>query len=344
MKATIVYSSIFLGHRPPHRHPEAPERLRVALSALQRAGLPIEVLEPVRAGVSSLEEIHDPEYIGLIEMLSGIAPTSIDEDTYVSEDTFAVALHAAGASMQAVRVSEETGRPVVALVRPPGHHAGRRGRAMGTPTQGFCIFNNAAVAWTSAREERTCILDFDAHHGNGTQEIFYSNPKVLHIDVHQDPQTLYPGTGFPEDIGSGEARGTKVNIPLPPNSGDDVLREVLEEIVLPIIDQFKPRVLIVSAGFDAYADDGLAHLRLTSSSYYSLGSLVRELPSRAKSIVLEGGYSKGLEKGLPAFVAGLLGLDDPIREKETVSRDPVRSEARTAISRVKRVLRGYWSF
>jgi len=336
----VVYGEVFLKHRTPRGHPERPERLEIALSALLSAGVPFVTLSPQEAEPSLLRKVHVEEYIKTVELLSRSAPTSLDEDTYVSEGTLEAALHAVGAAAQAARLSWEARAPVLALVRSPGHHAGRSGAAMGAPSLGFCIFNNVAAARFAVPAKRVCILDFDAHHGNGTQEIFYEDPSVLHVGLHQDPLTLYPGTGFLEDVGRGEGEGTKVNIVLPPGSGDDVLKVALETVVAPVVEQFKPELVLVSAGFDAYAGDGLADLRLTSSSFYELGLFVGSgrWPVAA---VLEGGYSVGLRKGLPAFASGLLRAENPVRDARTSSGSAF-SSARSNLERLRRLLRKYW--
>ncbi|MEM4475502.1 MAG: hypothetical protein QW405_03725, partial [Fervidicoccaceae archaeon] len=199
---TVIWGRAFLGHAPRSDHPENPKRAEVALEALRRRGLVGEVVEPLVADEEDLLEIHDRDYVELVRLLSNAAPSHIDEDTYVSSDTYFVAAAAFGSSALAAELSLKRGEPVIALVRPPGHHAGRRGRAMGAPSQGFCVFNNAAAACARLLEHGdVAVIDFDAHHGNGTQEIFYSDPRVLHVDLHQHPDTLYPGTGYPHEVG-----------------------------------------------------------------------------------------------------------------------------------------------
>lgn len=298
----IVYSEKYLQHKPRGYHVENPSRILTALKTLEN--IEKELVEPLPVSTDEVITIHDPDYVREVELKSMLGE-DMDSDTYVSRETFESALYALGGALKSYEVQG------FGLLRPPGHHAGIRGAAFSAPTLGFCIFNNMAYV---ARKlgKRVAILDFDVHHGNGTQEIVYNDPQILHVDLHQDPLTLYPGTGFPEDLGEGEAKGTKINIPLPPGSSDDIYREALD-IAEEVIEQFSPEVIGFSAGFDGFLGDGLADLELTESSYYRLGRMKR-LGHRYFA-VLEGGYSSGLERGVPAFVKGLIDEDMGSRER-----------------------------
>jgi len=337
---TVLYTPKFLEHKPPYPHPENPSRLRVALEALKSLG-GARVVEPHPAALEDLLRVHDADYIEMIQRIVDEGLPLVDNDTYASPGTMSAALAAAGAAVDAVRTAGKN--PAIALVRPPGHHAGRRGRAMGAATQGFCIFNNVAVAAATLLSSgcgRVAIVDFDAHHGNGTQEIFYSEPRVLHIDLHEDPVSLYPGTGFPSQLGSGEAEGTKINIVLPPGSADDVYLAAIEEVVVPLLEEFKPEVLLFSAGFDAFEGDGLAHLRAGERAFYELGRIPRVVGVSRAAAVLEGGYSTGLTRGLPAFASALAGVeaDWPVKQ----SREAVLRLAREFLEELKYLLKRYW--
>uniref|UniRef100_A0A7C3WU49 Histone deacetylase family protein n=1 Tax=Thermofilum pendens TaxID=2269 RepID=A0A7C3WU49_THEPE len=339
-EVTVLYTPRFLEHKPPYPHPENPSRLYIALKALKSLGA-LRVVEPRPATLEDLLRVHDPEYIETIRRIVEEGLPLVDNDTYASPGTMSAALAAAGAAMDAVRMAGDSAP--LALVRPPGHHAGRRGRAMGAATQGFCIFNNVAVATMmllSSGCGRVAIVDFDAHHGNGTQEIFYSEPRVLHIDLHEDPASLYPGTGFPSQLGSGEAEGTKVNVVLPPGSADDVYLAAIEEVVVPLLEEFEPEALLFSAGFDAFEGDGLAHLRAGERTFYELGRIPRTVGVPRAAAVLEGGYSAGLSRGLPAFALALAGTeaDWPAR----VSREAVLRLAQEYLAELKYLLRRYW--
>ncbi|MCD6369104.1 MAG: histone deacetylase family protein [Thermoproteales archaeon] len=340
----IFYSESFLKHTPPFPHPERPERLKIVLKSLEEKGFLKNLEEPPSASLRDLLKIHDERYLKRVFEASSTVPNMLDEDTYISEGSLEAALKAAGAAIKCAALSIKTENVFLALVRPPGHHAGRKGTALGAPSQGFCIFNNVALAAAVLLNrgiERIAIIDFDVHHGNGTQEIFYRDPRVLHIDLHQDPTTIYPGTGFPEDVGEGEGEGSKINIVLPIGSGDDIYQKALEEIVLPILEEFRPEVLLYSAGFDAYREDGLADINATEYTFFKLGEIPREIGVKRVAVVLEGGYSVGLRLGLPAFLLGLTG-EAPKFAKPSKSTEGVEVMAQYYFSRLKKVVSKYW--
>lgn len=338
----VLYSEVFLEHKPPFPHPERPERLLIALEAVNGSSVDVVHTEPLSAQLVDLHRVHDPEYVARVARYVDSGISIIDSDTYLSPGTMKAALAAAGASLQAAELAAK-GMKALALVRPPGHHAGKRGRAMGAPTQGFCVFNNAALAVARLLElglSSVAVVDFDAHHGNGTQEIFYRDPRVLHVDVHEDPVTLYPGTGFTTDVGEGEGEGTKVNIVLPPGSGDDVYELAISEVVNPLLSEFKPEALVFSAGFDALEGDGLTHLRAGERTFQMFGEVAVEVSSNRVAIILEGGYTRGLELGLPAFLRSLEGLSSEAPFNR--SPEPVVRLAEEYVTELKALLKRFW--
>jgi acetoin utilization deacetylase AcuC-like enzyme len=259
---------------PTGHHPETPRRLEVVLAALDGW------TDAVPATDEQVERCHTPEHVARIRAIA--EDTWLDGDTPASPTSYEAALLAAGATIQAAASGG------FAVVRPPGHHA-LAGRAMG-----FCLFNNVAVAARSAQAdlglERVAIVDWDVHHGNGTQAIFWDDPTVLYVSLHQWP--FYPGTGGPE-----EQNETTVNIALPAGAGDEAYLRAFQDTVEPALRGFEPDLLLVSAGFDAHADDPLAWMEVSTSGFRELARRCRGLAPRVAA-VLEGGYNLETLPGL----------------------------------------------
>ncbi len=343
----VIYDEAFLEHKPPRHHVENPSRVLSIIKALSQEDIPME--RPVENIDEWLFRVHDPSYVRWIDTTCEGGYAFIDADTYVSPGTCRAARLAVGAVVKGVdKVLSGEWNAAYAVVRPPGHHAGRVGRALMAPTQGFCIFNNVAVGAVYALGrgvDRVAILDVDVHHGNGTQEIFYSDPRVLYVSLHQDPVTIYPGTGYVEEVGEGAGEGFNVNIPLPPLTGDDVYQEALDRIVWPIIKEFKPQLILVSLGFDAHELETIANLRLSLNTYAEIFRKLRDLVGVVKGVVfvLEGGYNfEVLSRGSKLLIDVFSGKDVDVGEVATDTDPRVRSRANSVMRDVIRVHRQYW--
>lgn len=281
-------------------HPESEQRVEQILPFLP--GSMTRIPAPL-ASMDDLLRVHQPEYLSRLEDLCtrcrpGVAGY-LDSDTYVTSGSWDAARGAAGAAVAAAGQAL-SGRPAFAVVRPPGHHAGPM------YGMGFCLLNNAAIAAASAllRVARVAIIDWDVHHGNGTQNIFYESDRVLYCSVHCSP--FYPGTGRPEETGTGAGEGFTVNAPLPPGSETDEYREVFEKVIIPATELFDPDLIIISAGQDSLADDPLGGMRLRPRDFGTFTELVCSIAKTPPALVLEGGY--GISHG--EAIREILGVLD----------------------------------
>jgi len=293
----LVFDEQFKRHVPAHGHPERPLRLDAVAAGLEQAGVLRHALrvpaEPV--GLELLERLHARPYIQRLEQACRDGRPFIDDpDSSICRETYAVALRAAGAVVEAARrIGSGDLKRAFCAVRPPGHHA-ERDRSMG-----FCMFNNVALAARVLRDEfgleRLAILDWDVHHGNSTQHAFESDPSVLFISLHGHPDFLYPGTGYAEERGVGAGAGYTLNVPLLPGTTDKQYLAEFETHVLPAMQRFEPQAILISAGFDAHADDPLGNLSLSDEAYrFMLRQVLRLADSFAAGrvlSVLEGGYN-----------------------------------------------------
>ena len=289
----------------PH-HPERRARLDAALLALDAAGLrdAADVVAPREATRAELGRVHDADYLAAVEAFCAAGGGALDADTSVSRGSWATALRAAGAVLDAVdALKAGTTQVAFAANRPPGHHA-EYDRAMG-----FCLFNNVAVgaAALAAEGERVAIVDWDVHHGNGTQRMFYDRADVFYVSTHQAP--LYPGTGHLLERGTGAGAGTNLNVPFPPGTAGTAFRAAFDDVILPELERFAPDWLLISAGFDAHRADPLADLELTAADYADLTRrLMTLVPTGRVAVVLEGGYDlDAITMGVGATLSTLIG-------------------------------------
>ncbi|MFB6470897.1 MAG: histone deacetylase family protein [Vulcanisaeta sp. AZ3] len=343
----VVYDNAYLEHKPPRSHVENPSRVLSIMEAVIKEGVSVE--KPTTNVDQWLLKVHDPTYVTQINKACEIGYTFIDADTYVSPGTCKAAKLAIGAVIKSIdKVLSGEWNAAYAVVRPPGHHVGKFGKALMAPTQGFCIFNNVAVGAVYALNmgiSRIAILDVDVHHGNGTQEIFYRDPRVLYISFHQDPTTLYPGTGFIHEVGEGDGEGFNINIPLPPFTADDAYQEALMRIAWPIIREFKPQLILVSLGFDAHELETIANLRLSLNTYAEIYKELRNLIGLTKGIifVLEGGYNlKTLNEGSKLLLRILNNKEFEINEEITRTEPRIKARFNSIIKDAINTHRQYW--
>jgi acetoin utilization deacetylase AcuC-like enzyme len=292
-------------------HPEQPARIFSVMDGVRALEIDDEIvyLPTPAAELGDLARVHSISYLRELEAFCEQGGGDLDADTYARSDSWTAARRAAGAGLAAIAALEQRGDGVAFVpVRPPGHHA-ERDRAMG-----FCLLNNVAVAAASltARGEQVLIVDWDVHHGNGTQSIFWDDPDVLYVSTHQFP--LYPGTGKAVEIGGPKAVGLTVNVPLPAGATGDVVRLAIDRVARPTIERFAPDWVLVSCGFDAHQADPLSELALSSGDFAELARIVSEFTPRPGrlALFLEGGYNQvALQTSVTATLSALLGIETP---------------------------------
>ncbi len=350
-KTALIYTPKYLEHNPGPGHVESASRLKVIMRELKKSGLlerkEISLLDPKPADLKEIELVHDPEYVQTVKRFCEAGGGLLDiGDTVVSPKSFEAAVLAAGGAIDAVDlVMSGKAENAFALVRPPGHHAGP------SYALGFCIFNNVAVAAAHLIHrfnlERILILDIDAHHGNGTQEIFYATKKVLYVSLHQDPHG-FPGTGFIDETGEGEGLGYTVNVPFPFRVDDRIYLRALNQIVTPIVEQYAPQFVLVSVGFDVHYTDPVAGLSLSAFGCLEAFGKALDFAStfcEGKLVaVLEGGYNLVLlGKLVAATVAKMAGASYRLKDERPVAISRVRKRGEKIIEEVKRVHSAFWN-
>jgi len=316
-------------------HPERPARIRAVMDGVADLHLGSDLLElPARAAtIEQLGRIHSPAYLDQLRRFCSLGGGSLDPDTYAHSSSWDAACLAAGAGLVAIDAVRGHGGVAFVPARPPGHHA------LADRSMGFCLLNNVALAAASLADagEKVLIVDWDVHHGNGTQAIFWEDPAVLYVSTHQWP--CYPGSGRSTEVGGAAARGSNVNVPLPAGTTGDVVRRAFDQMVAPVVDRFEPTWVLVSAGFDAHRADPLAELCLSAGDFAGLATVVSEYAPGPRRLVLflEGGYDlDALRSSVSATLGTLIGA--PVPSEPPTSGGPGREQLDVAEQRRRAAL------
>lgn len=349
MSSTAVfYDPIYLAHDTGHGHPERPERLETTMQLLEGVGLAekVRITSPRDATAEEIQLVHPKAYVETVKRVAESGGGWLDPDTHVGVRSYDAALKSAGAVLEGLeRIFSGDIDNAFCLVRPPGHHAtAERG-------MGFCIFNNNAIAARFAIEEfgvsRVFILDWDAHHGNGLQDIFYDDDRVLYTSLHQYPH--YPGTGGTSEMGIGAGKGFTVNFPLPARSGEEVYLAAFDQVILPMARQYKPELVLISAGYDGHFSDLLCSMLLRANSYAEMAMRLKDLAEECcggkMMAALEGGYNLvGIAISITDTIAVMAG--EEIRVEEDVDSETIHPSSRRGMEIVestRETLDPYWS-
>ena len=334
MRILSVTHPAFELHTTGRNHPERPARLRAALDGVNDAPGEVVDMSAPEVDRALLELVHSAAYIERIAAFCATGGGALDPDTRAVEASWEAAIRSAGAGPAAVEALEgDVADTAFLTLRPPGHHA------LASTAMGFCLFNNIAVTarMLTERGDRVAVVDWDVHHGNGSEEMFAPHADILYISFHQFP--FYPGTGWLADPGSGPTAGTTINVPLPAGTAGDLYREAFPRIVLPVLSQFHPDWVLVSAGYDAFAGDPLAELMLLPSDYAFMASTLTTLVPAARTIFfLEGGYNlDGIRSSVSATLSGSVGIavpDESLRHRSPDAAFEVLEDVVAAASEI----------
>jgi acetoin utilization deacetylase AcuC-like enzyme len=343
-RAHLIAHPEYRRHLTAPGHPERPERLEAIEALLRRTPLweAVDHPEPAPVDDEVLASVHTRSYLRLVRETAASGGGYLDPDTPVGPLSYAVARRAAGGAVLAVdTVADTEGGMAFVLLRPPGHHAGA------AEGRGFCLFNNAALAARHALAvrgaRRVFILDWDVHHGNGTQEVFYRDPRVVFCSLHQE--AWYPGTGALEETGEGAGEGATINIPLPAGVGDGGYRHLFEEVVLPLLRAVAPSLIVISAGYDAHHADPLGGMRLTAAGFGRLARLVRGAAATTPIVaLLEGGYDlDALAYSVAATLEAFTGIDAHAAEPPVAVREAPFAVASGRARAVRGIAGEFWT-
>ncbi|NLN71766.1 MAG: histone deacetylase [Thermoplasmatales archaeon] len=324
----IVYSEKLLEHSQWPDHPESPLRLKTLRKKLEKEGLWKNVVDPDDLPDEALLRVHTEEHVEKVRK-GGDYP--VDPDTFIRDDTYELAKISAAVAVKAVELAVK-GEPSVALTRPPGHHAGKN------RIGGFCYFNNVAVA-VAASGKKTAIIDLDAHHGNGTEEIFYDTDQVLVISTHE--ADFYWDSGYVESMGEGKGSKYNVNIPIPAGAGNRTFLMAMDEIIIPVIEKFEPELIVVSLGVDAHYCEPNAHMQINTHGYIQLCRRLFNISGGKIAFVLEGGYHL---RATAEVMAGVLAMMEGRSLKAEYDEERCeQGNGRKAVRKVKEYISKYWN-